>query len=197
MSRRRRAGVSIMELMAAIPLLVSLTLLLHRTTVLTFLASDLARTTARTVQREVGLEAELARRVRGGLPLEALSIARDGRLVEGAVAGALRAWTAPDALAVRTVTGHLVIVPSGGQLVRYELARDGRSTREVLAPDLVAARFEVRRGPDGRASGVAWEVRTRSGASSGFAGRRTEVEPSALPPLGPVAAPRWSQGGGR
>lgn len=193
----RRAGTSLLELLAAIPLLVSLMLLLHRATVLTFLAADLSRSATRTLQREAGLEAELARRVRGSLPLEALSVAPDGRLVEGPVAGALRAWRLPDALALRTVSGHVVVAAVGGQLVRYELAADGRTTREVLAPDLVKAGFEVRRGADGRASGVAWRVETRSGASSGFAARRIEVEPAALPPLGPLAAPRWAQGGGR
>ncbi len=193
----RRAGTSLLEVMTAIPLLVSLMLLLHRTVVLTFLASDLARSTGRSVQREVALEAELARRVRSGLPLEALSIAPDGRLVEGQVAGALRAWKVPGAIAVRTGTGHVVLAASGGQLVRLELAGDGRTTCELLAPDLVEARFELLRGADGRASGVSWEVRTRTGASSGFAGRRTEVEPAALPAVGPLTAPRWTHGGGR
>jgi hypothetical protein len=196
-SRRRRAGISLVEVTTAIPLLVSLMLLLHRTVVLAFLASDLARSTGRTVQREVALESELARRVRSGLPLEAISIAPDGRLVEGPVAGALRAWKVPEAVAVRTETGHVVIAASGGQLVRFELGGYGRTTRELLAPDLVEARFEVLRGVDGRASGVAWEVRTRTGASSGFAGRRTEVEPATPPALGPLAAPRWTHGGGR
>ncbi len=106
MSARRTSGLTIVELLAAIPLLFSLLLLLGHTAHLAWSASDRTRTAARQLAREALLEAELARRVRAGVPLAGLSLGPDGQLVEAVVPGALQAWTAPAALVLRTREGH-------------------------------------------------------------------------------------------
>lgn len=198
MSARRRGGLTLVELMLAVPLLSSLLLLLGHTAHLAWRASDRARRVAVQLDREARLEADLARRVRAGVALECLSIAPDGRLVEGAVEGALQRWSLPEALAIRTATGYALLARSGDRLVRHELDERGRATSELVAARLQSARFALERDAAGEVVGASWEVTTADGSSSGYAGQRVDRRSAPRAPAAP-AAPRWPvpAGGGR
>jgi hypothetical protein len=193
----RRRGMTLIELMAVTSLMFGLIGMLYSTA---HLAAAWQRLSGEVVEgatqgeRVRGLVREA---VRLGVPIPALSISADGRLVEGVDPDGIQSWGPGEALVLRGVDAYWVLGREGERLVRRRVGYDGRVAETVLARGVKEASFGLEDDQDGRPVGVAFLVSFREGSRSaeGFVGFRTEPVGTA-PPDTPRPAPRWAQSGG-
>ena len=192
-TRRRRAGVSILELIVSLSLMVVVVGPLYDVAGLSARAAQDARAAVAADERAGRLRATLARLVHDGRVVPALSLGPDGALHEEVVEGATRAWRASDALVVRRHDGYWVVERRGGHLLQRRLALTGQVVVTTLTTGVRATRF----GLVG-AGAVEYEVQFDDGRGDARGVVAPRVGgPTDGPPPAPRVAPRLGAGGGR
>jgi hypothetical protein len=164
MRNRRSAGFSLFELMCSLAITGTIFTMLGWLGVVAFRWRDTAEASVQA--------ATCADRVRHAL----LDAACGARPIDAVTAGG-RSWkSTPEVLILTRREGTLVIAREGSRLVCWRLG--GRATRETLGAGVDRVRFELARGEDGRARGIAFEVKVmgRSAPERGFVALRGEAD---------------------
>lgn len=208
MKPSKRAGLSLLELTVSLALLGLIAGPLWETTRLASYASRRARVDVDAQARGRALRDALSEAIHEGRPLVAFSITEEGALVEAPAPGET-SWGFGPSLAVRTHAGYVVFERAGDELVRLQVAHDGRVHKDVVADGVRAVSFTVLEPVAGRPGlgGVEYRATLASFDPSdpsktsfearGVVATRTAPDSHGGPPEAPRRAPRLGAGGGR